>query len=329
MKPNHLLLATLFACSLPPAFAEQAPPAPGLRALALHGPADGMPMPGLGHAPLVKNAPYSAQMVTERVQPLADGNQIERRTSAMSYRDSAGRTRHELRNPKGELRMITISDPVAGAVWILNPQQKRATRLPAAGVRSPEAREAMRARLEAFRRDPRLPAAQGSNDEQRVAVERERDGMRETVRVMRLQRGAGANPGPANGDNEGIEPGVAGAVTRALADARWASKAVSRDLGMREFDGVKAEGKARSYEIPAGELGNRNPITVADERWYAPALQVTVYAKHSDPRSGDVVYRLEGLKRGEPDAALFTVPLDYQVREAGQRGRAAAGKRGE
>jgi len=31
------------------------------------------------------------------------------------------------------------------------------------------------------------------------------------------------------------------------------------------------------------------------------------------------VYRLEGIKRTEPDAALFAVPSDYQVREIGKR----------
>jgi hypothetical protein len=95
---------------------------------------------------------------------------------------------------------------------------------------------------------------------------------------------------------------------------KWAAKASSRDLGARAFDGVRAEGKLRSHEIPAGEVGNRNPIVVADENWTSPELQVTVYSKHSDPRSDDYVYRLEGLKRGEPDAALFAVPSDDKVR---------------
>jgi hypothetical protein len=96
---------------------------------------------------------------------------------------------------------------------------------------------------------------------------------------------------------------------------KWASKASTKDLGTRDFNGIKAEGKLRSYEIPAGEIGNRNPIVVADETWYAPDLQVTVYTKHSDPRSGDTVLRLDNLKREEPAATLFAVPADYTVKE--------------
>lgn len=33
-----------------------------------------------------------------------------------------------------------------------------------------------------------------------------------------------------------------------------------------------------------------------------------------DPRAGENAYRLTQLKRGEPDAALFKLPADYEVR---------------
>ncbi len=336
MKTIRLLLAALLACGLPPALAEEAPapaPAPAPRIALSHGE---MPHPGAGlhtirrtHAP-VKNAPYSAQSVSERLQQLPDGNQIERRTRSASYRDSAGRTRHEVSNDKGELRSVTISDPVAGTAWILHPQTRVAQKLPSrteiARI-SQAARESVRVHVERMRKEGRPPAPERREGEDRVSVnvERENDGTRETVRVMRLPRTPGAD-GAAIGALPHLGPMIAGAVSGALADTKWASKAVSRDLGTREFDGVKAAGKQRSYEIPAGEVGNRNPIVVANETWYSPELQVTVYSKHSDPRSGDYVYRLEGIKRGEPDASLFALPPDYQVREMGKR---AAGKSGD
>ena len=96
---------------------------------------------------------------------------------------------------------------------------------------------------------------------------------------------------------------------------KYARNATTKDLGTKDMGGVKATGKLRSYEIPAGEMGNKNPIVVADETWYAPDLQVTLYQKHSDPRSGERVYRLENLKRDEPAAALFAVPSDYKVKD--------------
>src|SRR5690348_16850204 len=44
---------------------------------------------------VVKSAPYSAQIVTQFTQTLADGNRIQRTTSGTFARDSEGRTRSE------------------------------------------------------------------------------------------------------------------------------------------------------------------------------------------------------------------------------------------
>ncbi|MEW6372492.1 MAG: hypothetical protein AB1584_16275 [Pseudomonadota bacterium] len=355
MNTRPLLLAALLAGFLAPALAEEEADAP-LRVVQHEDMrADDMPADAMRfHAPrihgrAVKNAPYSAQAVSERIQQLADGNQIERRTRSASYRDSAGRTRLEVLDDKGELRTVTINDPVANATWILNPRTRTATRLPrpdlaraqavaareaaqaaraaadasrasadasrAAAETSRAAAEAARARVEQLRREGRLPQVEqrdGPNGREIVVrrVERDAGGTRETVRVIEAPKLAGAGP-DAHAFAARIGPLVAGAA----GDGKWSSKAVSRALGTREFDGVKAEGRLRSYEIPAGEIGNRAPIVVADESWYAPELQMTVYAKHSDPRSGEFVYRLENVKRGEPEAGLFAVPGDYTVRD--------------
>lgn len=329
MKTNRLLLAALLACSLPPALAEEALAAPA--SLAADAPHPGEPLRILQrrHAQPLKNAPYSAQVVSERLQQLADGNQIERRTQSASYRDSQGRTRQEVRDAKGELRLVTINDPVANATWILTPASRTAQKLPARAELARNAGAAARARIEQLRREGRLPrvereagSASTAGEAATVQVERESDGSRETVRVIRVPRsldaaGAGPQPVPRFGPMVGpmVGPQLGSIVANAAGDMKWAAKATSRDLGTRDFDGMRAEGRQRSYEIPAGEVGNRNPIVVSDETWFSPELQVTVYAKHSDPRSGDYVYRLEGLKRGEPDAALFTVPSDYKVVE--------------
>src|SRR6185295_19374132 len=44
---------------------------------------------------VVKNAPYSAEAITEMTQRLADGNRIVNKTTANLYRDSDGRTRRD------------------------------------------------------------------------------------------------------------------------------------------------------------------------------------------------------------------------------------------
>ena len=106
-----------------------------------------------------------------------------------------------------------------------------------------------------------------------------------------------------------------GPLAGAMADMKWAGKAATKDLGTREIEGVRADGKLRSYEIPAGEVGNRNALTVSDESWYSPELQVTLLTKHSDPRVGESTFRLTSTRRDEPAAALFAVPSDYTVKD--------------
>src|ERR1035437_1019607 len=44
---------------------------------------------------VVKNAPYSADIVTETTQTLIDGNHIRQSSTAKVYRDTEGRTRRE------------------------------------------------------------------------------------------------------------------------------------------------------------------------------------------------------------------------------------------
>ena len=92
-------------------------------------------------------------------------------------------------------------------------------------------------------------------------------------------------------------------------------KGTTTSLGMRDFDGVKAEGKQTTWTIPAGEIGNRKPIDVVSESWYAPDLQVTVYSRYNDPRTGETVYRLANIKRAEPAPDLFKVPADVTVKD--------------
>jgi hypothetical protein len=100
----------------------------------------------------------------------------------------------------------------------------------------------------------------------------------------------------------------------------WAKK--SESLGKQTIEGLEAEGTRSTTTIPAGEIGNRLPIDIVDERWYSPELQTLVMSKHHDPRSGDTIYRLTNINRSEPDRSLFEVPLDYTLNDASKPGPA-------
>lgn len=92
-------------------------------------------------AATVKNAPYSADAITESTQILGDGNRIVQRTTQKLYRDNDGRERREesmfdigaLAQPNSP-RTITISDPVENVSYTLDPEQRTARRGPGARI---------------------------------------------------------------------------------------------------------------------------------------------------------------------------------------------------
>ena len=115
-------------------------------------------------------------------------------------------------------------------------------------------------------------------------------------------------------------PPLPGVNTMRFESTARLGKGITTSLGVKDFDGIKAEGKSTTWTIPAGQIGNRNPIMVMSESWYAPELQVTVYSRHSDPRTGESTYRLANIRRGEPAPDLFKVPEDYQVKRRAPKG---------
>jgi hypothetical protein len=112
---------------------------------------------------IVKGAPFSASAATETSQVLQDGTAIHRTTTSNLYRDSQGRSRHEVTlsgfgplQASGKTRtMITIADPVAGTHYMLDPDHKVAhqvkLRTPGAGkgAPSPEGAQAFQQKMEA------------------------------------------------------------------------------------------------------------------------------------------------------------------------------------
>jgi len=84
-------------------------------------------------------------------------------------------------------------------------------------------------------------------------------------------------------------------------------------LGKQTMQGLEVEGTRATVTIPAGTVGNAQPIQIVTEKWYSPALQVVVMTKRDDPRFGQTVYQLTNLGLTEPAASLFQVPADYKV----------------
>ncbi len=101
------------------------------------GPMELMGFEGMHGGKAVKGAPFSATSNSETTQTLQDGTVIHRTSTGSLSRDSEGRSRREITfNGVGPLAaeggahtMVSISDPVAGAHLMLNPEKKVAHKM--------------------------------------------------------------------------------------------------------------------------------------------------------------------------------------------------------
>jgi len=227
---------------------------------------------GIMQGPLVKNAPYAAEAVTESTQKLFDGNQIVRKTSTKQYRDSEGRERRE-----ESMGAVLITDPVDKVRLTLRPETKTFEKQPY--------------------RVPQVFTIATNDGGKGFYVNGGEPGKFVTVPVV---EGKGRS-----GGGVGKEP------LKAVAIRVGGGEPKQEDLGTRIVEGVQAQGTRTTRIIPAGDIGNLRPIEVVDERWYSPDLQLAVMTRHSDPREGETVFRLTNIQRIEQVRSLFEVPSDY------------------
>jgi len=232
---------------------------------------------------LIKNSPYSADAVTETVQTLGDGNRITHKTTASVYRDSEGRTcRDQTLGMIGQWaaagdppQTIFINDPVAQVNYILDPRTHTARKLAL----------------------PRLIGKYDTGSDKKFVS-------------------LPAPPAPgAKGIvvSSGVDLALPSTVEILAQATQEPVKPQTESLGKQMIEGVEAEGTRTRLTIPAGQIGNELPIEIVSERWYAPSLGVVVMTRHSDPRSGETIYRLTNINRSEPAHSLFEVPSDYKL----------------
>jgi hypothetical protein len=244
-----------------------------------------------------KGAPYSADSVIEGSQTLADGNRINRKSTGRVYRDSEGRTRREEDRLDGSAA-ISIVDPVAGFSYSLDTKNKIAWRT-ATG-----ASDMIRGKLEAAQLD-RQRAEEKMQAEEKIRTAGEDARAKATpLEQEKVRAVAAAGAGGSGG----------GAV---MIRSRGVASAPTTPLEHKTLEGVAVEGRKSTIVIPAGQIGNEQPLTIVSEEWRSPELNVLVMTRHADPRMGESTYRLQNIIRAEPDRSLFMVPPDYTVKDTG------------
>lgn len=225
--------------------------------------------------PPIAGAPYSAQSTTQRVQTLSDGNHIQHTTSSTIYRDSQGRVRTE--------RVLSELTPPGGDSRHLITIDD-----PVAGYNYTLDTNTKTAFRFVPGRNPLLAAARTKFDTAISAAPNEVQVIRKAATI------------PAGAQVSIAEPNSTEAQTQ---------------LGSQTMEGVLAQGTRITRTIPAGTIGNDQPIVITTETWFSPDLKVLVMSKSDDPRIGETTYKLTNIQRTEPSPALFQIPSDYTIKE--------------
>ena len=229
----------------------------------------------------VAGSPYSAQVTTQRVQVLADGNRIEQTSSGSVARDGQGRVRRDealpgLTSNSGDApHIVMIDDPIGHVHWTLDAQTKTAMKMPVPLSKN--------GRADVF--EMAVPPPEMGNT------------------IFYAQSGAAQT-------SEGKTQVITKRITRP--DDAETTKS---DLGTQTIEGVPARGTRVTRTIPSGQIGNLQPIVITTESWYSPDLKVLVMSKSSDPRMGETTYKLTNIQRSEPTPSLFQPPDDYTVKD--------------
>ncbi len=255
----------------------------------------------------VKDSPLQADEVNESVQTLSDGNRIVRSSTGKFYRNSAGRVRRESSGGVGGVlgttfftgQGVSIVNPSMGEKYLLDEKLKTARVLELAQqgkgltiagqgtILTPDAKR----EHELMARDLR----------DKIAVARPI----EPGRILEM-------PVPPTPPVAVIAPQPGFGFTYSVGSQNSKYETRTEELGVRDFEGVSAEGTRRTTIIPEGAIGNERPIEIVYERWYSKELGLVVYSRNTDPRFGEQTYRLTNIIRAEPDPSLFSVPSGYK-----------------
>lgn len=288
----------------------------------------------VGSEKTVKGAPFSAEALTESVQTFADGNKVIRSSTSRIYRDNLGRFRRDdmpkqIGLPGATVEVpesILIIDPVSGAKYVLNTRHATARRFDLKSALVLEKKMELKLEMKT-KQDQEKKAAREIQQKVRQAEQKLRQAeqkMRRAEQAVREGRfdkvqsetEAEKKPEIANKPETGVKAVDA---KPAAIDARPApeKKAVNttktESLGVRNIEGVNAEGTRTTTTIPAGAIGNLRAIEVVYEKWYSPELQLIVSATHTDPAFGEQTYKLTNIQRTDPPIAFFSPPSNYRI----------------
>jgi len=251
----------------------------------------------------VKNAAFTAEVVTQYDRTLDNGAHIHRESRGRIFRDNQGRMRTESEPPCAQPSSqkydhITINDPVQQIIVYLNPKNKTATVLHFSDV------------------VPSAPAASAKQSKPKD---------KNTIR-MGGQPGIGSGPTDTLGvpqvpSGQGNLPSAHsvqapdGTTSMDAMPFTNAAGATIVPLGTKIIEGISATGTRTTRTISAGTMGNVKPIVCITDTWVSSDLKVTVLTETDDGQAGHSTMKLVNIVRSEPNASLFQIPAGYTIKE--------------
>lgn len=273
----------------------------------------------------VKNSPFSADAISESVQILADGNRIVRSSTSKLYRNSEGRFRQEHSGGSGGAfgsfftynDGVTIINPGQGS-FLLDSHSKIARAYEdLAGQSIAIAPLAATTAIRAVEAVKMTPEARADLEKLTAEVEKIRASKEQIAAVKDELKAAAERAAATTVYSTGAGNAVM-ALPSLPRGPKWDTR--TEELGEQNYEGISARGTRTVTTIPAGAIGNERPIEITYEKWFSDELQMVVYSKQSDPRTGEHTYRLTNINRSEPDPSLFKVPNGFKVVSGGQGG---------
>lgn len=85
------------------------------------------------------------------------------------------------------------------------------------------------------------------------------------------------------------------------------------NLGTDVIQGLTVHGNRMTETIPAGEIGNDQPIVRISETWISNDFRLSARSIDDDPQNGKTTRELTKFEPGEPDPGLFHLPQGYEV----------------
>ena len=220
--------------------------------------------------------PYTAEYKITFVQTLANGTSITRESTDIEARDSEGRSLHS-----------TVGQ-ILGADR--EPINRTTVNDPAGGTQSEWNSRTKKAKV--YKMPPQEQRGCWSND----------------AGDFTISRYDGPRPGRPAPSGTALPGGGV------LVPARRHTPVVE-DLGTATIQGYEADGKRFTTTIPAGEIGNSEPIVTVSEHWSSRLLGLSLRDISDDPRNGKRTRELVNLSPGEPDLSIFQPPEGYEVTE--------------